>query len=170
VLLRVRPYPSTRVHNPGLLAALSDHPDWGLVFVDDRSALFARRRPDSRLPEPFDRFEPYRFDPHGPELTDPAVEAEIRQAVERAPHSAFLRFALARSMQRQGRANDAMSELDEGWAANPYYPALAQLAGEIDLAGGRPESARIWFERALALAPGWDRTRDALQYLEAHAQ
>ncbi len=168
VLLRKRPYPAVNVHNLGLLAALSDDPDWGMVFVDDQSALFARRRPGSGLPEPFHRFEPYRFDPEDPGLADPAVAAEIRQAVERAPHSAFLRFALARSMQRQGRANDAFGDLEAGWAANPHYPALAQLAGEIELAGGRPESARIWFERALALTPGWERAREALRHLDAN--
>jgi hypothetical protein len=170
VLVSYRPYPSTRKLNRGVLSVVERDPAWGLVFVDDRSVLWARGDARASLPPAFTKLAPQRFDPVDPGLVAPAYEGELRQSVERAPHSAFLRFALALSLRAQGRDDEALAELEAGWAANPNYAAGAQLAGEIQASRGQVESARAWFERALALAPDWERARESLARLPVEAR
>jgi hypothetical protein len=170
VLVRRVPYPSVSARNRGLLAVIEDDPRWGLLFVDDRSVLYARRDLPGELPAFLDGFAPHRFRPDAPTLADPELEAEMRRAVARAPRSAFLRFALASALRAQGRPHEALAELRAGWAANPSYAAVAQLAGEIAVADGEREQARRWFERAVEAAPNWPRARVALGSLSRPAE
>jgi tetratricopeptide (TPR) repeat protein len=165
VMLRQRPYPITEPRNRGLLNTIEADPRWGLIFVDDRSVLYARRDRDDALPESFERIAAQRFRPGDLGLGDPALEAELRSARARAPQSAFLNFALAASLRAQGRRAEALTELEKGWAVNPAYAAVPQLAGEIAAAGGDVEEARQWFRRALRLAPDWERAQRALDAL-----
>jgi tetratricopeptide (TPR) repeat protein len=165
VMVRQRPYPITEPRNRGLLNAIEADPRWGLIFVDDRSVVYARRDRDDALPAVFERIELRRFRPRDPGLGDPALEAELRSARARAPRSAFLTFALAASLRAQGRRAEALAELERGWAVNPAYAAVPQLAGEIAAAGGDFEGARKWFRRALRLAPDWERAQRALDAL-----
>ena len=170
VLVRQRPYPSPQNRNRGVLSVVEHDPAWGLVFVDDRSVLWARSDARTSLPAGFTWLAPQRFEPTDPTLADPAHEAEIRRAIERAPHAAFLRFALALSLRTQGKPDAALAELEAGWAANPGYAAGAQLAGEIQASRGQIASARVWFERALVLAPDRERARKSLAQLPAKAR
>lgn len=148
-----------------MLNAIAADPRWGLIFVDDRSVLYARRDRVDPLPASFERIAAQRFHPGDPGLGDPALEAELRSARARAPQSAFLSFALAASLRAQGRRAEALAELEQGWAANPAYAAVPQLAGEIAAAAGDVEGARQWFGRALRLAPDWERAQRALDAL-----
>jgi len=170
VLMHQSPYPSGSTRNRSLLAVIEDDPRWGLLFVDDRSVLYARRDLPGELPAFLDGFAPHRFRPDAPTLADPEFEAAVRRAVARAPRSAFLRFALASALRAQGRRREALAELGVGWAANPDYAAVAQLAGEIAVADGERERARRWFERAVEAAPNWPRARVALGSLSRPAE
>jgi hypothetical protein len=170
VLVHQIPYPGVATRNRELLAVIEDDPRWGLLFVDDRSVLYARRDLPGELPSFLDGFAPHRFHPEASTLVDPEFEAEVRRAVARAPRSAFLRFALASSLRAQGRRREALAELGAGWAANPDYAAVAQLAGEIAVADGERERARRWFERAVEAAPNWPRARIALGSLSRPAE
>lgn len=170
VLVGQRPYPAASTRNQELLRVLEDDPRWGLLYVDDRSVLYVRRDLAGDLPALFDRFAPRRFHPDDPYLADPELEAELRRAVFRAPDSAFLRFALAAALRAQGRRREALAELSEGWAANPAYAAVPQLAGEIAVAEGDTAQARRWFERAVEAAPSWPRPRVALGSLSRSAE
>jgi hypothetical protein len=165
VLVSWVPFPGESTRNRGLLAAVEDDPRWGLLFVDDRSVLYARRDLSGELPAFLEGFAPRRFHPDASTLADPELEAELRPAVARAPRSAFLRFALASALRAQGRPRKALAELQAGWAANPNYAPVAQLAGEIAAADGEREQARLWFERAVEAAPNWPRARAALESL-----
>jgi tetratricopeptide (TPR) repeat protein len=165
VMLRQRPYPIVERRNRGLLSAVESDPRWKLIFVDDRSVLYARSDRGDALPEPLERIAAQRFDPSDPGVGDPSLEAELRIALARAPESAFLRFALAASLRAQGRRAEAIAELEKGWALNRSYAAIPQLAGEIAAAGGDIEGARRWFLRAARLAPDWERARRALDAL-----
>jgi tetratricopeptide (TPR) repeat protein len=165
VMLRQRPYPIVERRNRGLLSAIESDPRWGLIFVDDRSVLYARRDRGDALPESFQRIAAQRFDPGDPGMADPSLEAELRTALARAPESAFLRFALAVSLRAQGRRAEALAELEKGWAANRNYAAVPQLAGEMAAAGGDIEGARRWFRHAARLAPDWERARRFLDVL-----
>jgi tetratricopeptide (TPR) repeat protein len=170
VLVRQNPYPVASKRNQELLRVVEDDPHWGLLYVDDQSVLYARRDLAGDLPAFFERFVPGRFHPDDPYLADPKFEAEVRRAVSRAPDSAFLRFALAAALRAQGRRREALAELAAGWAANPAYAAVPQLAGEIAAAGGDTAQARRWFERALEAAPTWRRPRVALGSLSRSAE
>ena len=165
VLVRELPYPSDVSRNQGLLDVIEADPRWGLVFVDDQSILYARRDLDRELPIAFERFAPRRFHPNDPGVGHPKYQEEVRSAISRAPHSAFLRFVLAASLRVQGRPVDALVELRAGWRANPRFPAVSQLAGEIVASRGEVEEARRWFQRALSVAPDWERARESLNAL-----
>jgi hypothetical protein len=165
VLVSRQPFPAASTRNPGLLRAVEGDPAWGLLYLDDRSVLYARRVPARGLRFLFERFPPAGFGTGAPNLDDPAFEAEVRAAVARAPQSAFLRFALASALRAQGRPQEALAELGAAWSANPEYAAAPQLAGEIAAANGNRRLARRWFERAAEAAPGWSRPRLALRSL-----
>jgi tetratricopeptide (TPR) repeat protein len=165
VMLRQRPYPIVERRNRGLLSVIESDPRWRLIFVDDRSVLYARRDRGDALPESFQRIAAQRFDPGDPGMADPSLEAELRTALARAPESAFLHFALAVSLRAQGRRAEALAELEKGWAANRNYAAVPQLAGEMAAAGGDIEGARRWFRHAARLAPDWERARRFLDVL-----
>jgi hypothetical protein len=166
VLVRHQPYPAERKTNRGVLDAVESDREWELLYVDDRAILYARRGLDRRLPAGFAVFEPHRFRVGGPGGGRAELEAELRRALDLAPDSAFLHFALAESLIVRGRLAEALSELEAGWAANPAYLANGQRAGEIAAALGRPQEARRWFLRVLAAAPEWERPRRALEELE----
>ncbi|MEE8508682.1 MAG: tetratricopeptide repeat protein [Myxococcota bacterium] len=165
VLVREFPYPSESSRNQGLLSVVEVDPRWGLLFVDDQSILYARRDLARELPILFERFAPRRFHPNDPGVGHPKYQEEVRRAIARAPHSAFLRFVLASSLRAQGRPSEALAELRAGWKANPRFPAVSQLAGEIAAARGDVEQARRWFQRALSVAPHWGRARESLNAL-----
>ncbi len=165
VLVREFPYPSESSRNQGLLSVIEVDPRWGLLFVDDQSILYARLDLARELPIPFERFAPRRFHPNDPAVGHPKYQEEVRRAISRAPHSAFLRFVLASSLRAQGRSSEALAELRAGWKANPRFPAVSQLAGEIVAARGDVEQARRWFQRALSVAPHWGRARESLDAL-----
>lgn len=165
VLVRHHPYPLGRRTNPGVLGAVQAHPSWRLLYVDDRALVYARSVPGRTLPAPL-AFAPEAFRLADADAARPERVRALRNAVERAPDSSFLRLALAESLRLQRRPDEALAELAAGWAANPHYAPTAQLAGEIAAASGRREQARRWFERALALAPGWDRAQRALETVE----
>ncbi len=170
VLVQRAPFLGVSTRNRGLLAVIEDDPRWGLLFVDDRSVLYARRDLPGELPAFLEGFAPHRFRPDAAYLADAEFEAEVRLAVARAPRSAFLRFALASALRAQGRPREALAELRAGWAANPTYAPAAPLAGEIAVAEGEREQARRWFERAVEAAPNWPRARVALGSLSRPAE
>lgn len=88
---------------------------------------------------------------------DPAgAEAVYREALELDPTSDTGRLGVARSLLRQGRAEEALTLLDERRGCNGCGRLLAVLLverGREQLAAGRVEAARADFEQALGLAP-----------------
>jgi tetratricopeptide (TPR) repeat protein len=165
VLVRHHPYPITRRTNPGILEAVQSDPEWQLLYVDDLALLYARRLDSRGLPEALDGFDPARFRLDDPDGARPELEVSLRRALERAPSSAFVLFALAESLRAQGRDDEAIAELERAWQANPRFRAAPQRAGEVALAAGRRDEARRWFERARDAAPEWQRPRRSLEAL-----
>jgi hypothetical protein len=165
VLVRHFPLPDPPINLP-LLETLAADPEWGLVLVDDESILFARGSALDALPPPLRVFEPLGFAPRGSALEKPGLEGELRTALERSSHSSFLRTALAGVLRSQGRSDEALAELERGWASNPRYAGAPFLAGLVEGERGNREAARRWLRRAVAVAPGWQTPRRALAALE----
>jgi hypothetical protein len=163
-LVRFRPWPRRRQPSPGMLEALRRDPAWELLFVDDRSVLYARHRPGRALPEPLGLdplFEPGR--------RPPPPEAVLRGALRRAPRSAFLHYLLADRLLEEGRTAEALAVLEAGWRVDPGYAALPLRAGRVALRAGDGAAARRWLERALEAEPGAEAARRALARLDAGA-
>ncbi len=169
VLVRYRPhpFPNRMEFNAGILDVVEDDPAWGLLYVDDGAALYARR--DAARAEPLppflDGIRPRHLTPAELSSPDPALQSVVRQARDRAPRSSILRFALASLLHARGADAEARRELEAAWAANPLQPAAPRLAAELAEARGADEDARLWYQRALEAAPGWAEARRRLQAL-----
>jgi hypothetical protein len=169
VLVRYRPhpFPNRMEFNAGILDAVEDDPDWGLLYLDDRAALYARRGAAREVPLPpfLEGIRPRQLTPLKLSAPDPALESAVRRARDRAPRSSIPRFALAALLNARGAEGEALFELEAAWAANPLQPAAPQLAAELARARGAHTEARVWYERALEAAPGWAEVRRRLQSL-----
>jgi len=168
VLVRYRPHPynDRLLHNAGILDTVADDSRWGLLYFDDGAALYARRETDRPLPTFFERADPRKLTPPVLARTDPELERELQLAIERAPHSSIVRFALASQLRADGQIETARALLAEAWHANPLQPAAPELAGRLAEAAQDREAALLWYERTLAVAPIWTAVRLRAQALE----
>ena len=117
-----------QLHNAGILDTVADDSRWGLLYFDDGAALYARRETDRPLPTFFERADPRKLTPPALARTDPELERELQLAIERAPHSSIVRFALASQLRAGGQIELARALLAEAWHANPLQPAAPELA------------------------------------------
>lgn len=169
VLITYPPWPAPVGLNASILGLVGADERWGLLYLDDSYALYARRDPDRRLPPPLEILDPRRLDPEDPVMASPALEAEVRRALEAAPTSAVLRTALASSLRAQGRADEARREAERAARESDRYPGAAHLAGLLAAERGETAEARRWWERALAIWPGFEAARRRLETLKAPA-
>jgi hypothetical protein len=169
ILVRYRayPFPNRMSFNAGILDVIEDHPDWGLLFLDDAAVLYARRDAHRAHPLPpfLEGLRPRGLTEETLSSPDPALEAVLRQARDRAPRAAIPRFALASLLLARGAEAAARRELETAWEVNPLQPAAPFLAAELARARGADEAARRWYERTLDAAPGWQAARRHLQSL-----
>lgn len=165
VLLRQRPPPVPPL-SPGLVEHLRDAEDWGLVYFDDISLLFARGAALASQPPPFAHFDPTRFPIPRNVLADEAVFDDLTEARRRAPESGFVHMAHGAALDALGQEALALEELGLAFDLNPRVVWTAQLIGEIHLRAGRLEPARAWLERAARMRSSWERPRRALARLE----
>jgi hypothetical protein len=170
ILVRYRPYPfPNRISfNAGILDVVAEHPDWGLLYVDDGAVLYARRDASRSNPLPpfLEGLQPRRLTAAALASPDPALEAVLHRARERAPQASILRFALACLLRARGSDAEAARELDAAWEANPLQPAAPMLAADLAAARGADDEARRWYRRALDAAPSWTLVRRRLRQLE----
>ena len=164
---RSHPLPDRLSFNAGILDVVEDDPAWGLLYVDDGAALYARRDAARThpLPPSLDGLRPRQLMPEALSSPDPALEAVLRRASDRAPRSSILRFALGSLLHARGADADARRELESAWAANPRQAAAPLLAAELAAASGDHAAARRWYQRTLEAAPGWAAVRRRLRSL-----
>jgi tetratricopeptide (TPR) repeat protein len=148
VLVAHRTYPFDMRHNGGILVLLEQDSGWALLYADDHAVLYARTDGGRALPSSLEPLRPRHLRPDTLGAPDPELEALLGRALERAPDSSFLRFALASLLAARGETSLARAQLERAWTANPRQPAAPQLAGELATAAGDAEAARIWFQRA----------------------
>jgi tetratricopeptide (TPR) repeat protein len=165
---RPAPFPNRMKFNAGILDVVENNPDWGLLYLDDGAALYARRDASRANPLPpfLEGLQPRRLTQAALSSPNPALEAILRRARDRAPQASILRFALASLLHARGADAEARRELEAAWEANPLQPAAPFLAAELAEARGADEAARRWYERALEAAPGWVTARRRLRSLQ----
>lgn len=91
------------------------------------------------------------------------AEQAFRKLLELAPEAAMVRLLVAQLQLRQGRPADATAELaplleDPATAT----PEMRRIAGEFQLAAGRPDLALPLLREAMAAMPGEPRTMVAI--------
>jgi len=86
----------------------------------------------------------------------------LRDAVERAPGSAYLRRAHATVLLKRGRARDAIQVLEPALKAAPNDPSILVLFAEAKLQNKEPAAARKYFELAAIGSPKDARVRSGL--------
>jgi hypothetical protein len=148
VLVAHRTYPFDMRYNGGILVLLENDSNWALLYADDHAVLYARTDRGRALPSSLEPLRPRHLRPDTLGAPDPELEALLGRALERAPHSSSLRFALASLLAARGETSQAWAQLERAWEANPRQPAAPQLAGELATADGDVEAARVWFQRA----------------------
>lgn len=165
---RAPPFPNRMSFNAGILDVIEGNPDWGLLYLDDTAVLYARRDAARANPLPpfLEGLRPRHLTQAALSSPDPALEAVLRRARDRAPQASILRFALASLLHARGADAEARRELEAGWEANPLQPAAPFLAAQIAEARGADEAARRWYERAVEAAPAWATARRRLQSLQ----
>ncbi|MGD2114345.1 MAG: tetratricopeptide repeat protein [Acidobacteriota bacterium] len=82
-----------------------------------------------------------------------AAEDCFANARALAPDDARWTYYLGVSLERQGRHEEAATELEHVLAARPGDPATLLRLGWIELQKGRPEQAERWFRRRLEAEP-----------------
>lgn len=91
------------------------------------------------------------------------AEQAFRNLLKVAPRAGMVRLVIAQLLLRQGRPDEAVEALapllDDPATATP---ALRRLAGEIEIAAGRPDRALPLLREALAALPGEPRTMVAI--------
>ncbi|WP_132998674.1 tetratricopeptide repeat protein [Luteimonas arsenica] len=91
------------------------------------------------------------------------AEQAFRNLLKVAPRAGMVRLVIAQLLLRQGRPVEAVEALapllDDPATATP---ALRRLAGEIEIAAGRPDRALPLLREALAALPGESRTMAAI--------
>ena len=93
---------------------------------------------------------------------DAAAEKQLRTALEKAPHSLYLRKLLAASLLRTQKAQQAIELLDEAQGAASSDPQLAALLGEAYRQKHDLAKARHYFALALQKAPQDARIKTGL--------
>ncbi|MEE2665989.1 MAG: hypothetical protein VX681_17890 [Myxococcota bacterium] len=170
VLVECRGYPyQDRLRlNAGILGAVSGDPAWGLLYFDDRSALYARREVDRpvELPAFLEGIDPRTLTPRTLARPSPEREAVLREATARTPRASFPRFALASLLHARGADDEALRELEIAWRANPRQPAAPALAGRLAEDAGDDRAARSWYRRTIEAAPAWKAIAVRLEALE----
>jgi len=170
VLVECRNYPyDDRLGlNAGILGAVSGDPAWGLLYFDDRSALYARRSVDRpvELPAFLEGIDPRTLTPRTLARPDSEREAVLREATARTPHASFPRFALASLLHARGADAEALRELEIAWSANPLQPAAPSLAGRLTEEAGDDRAAIRWYRRTLEAAPTWMAIAARLEAIE----
>ena len=131
----------------GVLEAVRRDSQWELLYFDDSSVLLARNIPSRSLPPPLSK-SLLDLTPTRQPMDAVQLEKELRQALSRAPQSAFLHFSLGSALRRQGRAVAALEQYSLVWDLNRKLARAAQSAGAICDLLDRPEEARLWYERA----------------------
>lgn len=87
------------------------------------------------------------------------AEQALRKLVDGHGGPLPWRMLLAETLARQGRAGEGLDALAPALAEPGQAPVAAQrLAGELELAAGRPAQALAWLQRVLAAQPHDART------------
>jgi len=128
VLVGHRPYPFDMRHNGGILVLLEQDSGWALLFADDYAVLYARTDGDRTLPPSLEPLRPRHLRPDKLDAPDPELEALLGRALERAPHSSFLRFALASLLAARGESSRAREQLER----NPKHDEQAESGQHVD--------------------------------------
>lgn len=84
------------------------------------------------------------------------AEQALRKLLDQTPGHAALRVQLVQILHRQRRTDDALEALQPLLGDDASAPMLG-LAGELELAAGRPEQALAWLRRALGIDPRNER-------------
>lgn len=78
------------------------------------------------------------------------AEPLLRQAVEAEPEQMPFRFNLIDMLQRQGRFDEAIDEIQKIVDRNPKHPRAWERLGDIAVARGKLEGASVAYTRSLA--------------------
>ena len=89
------------------------------------------------------------------------------KAIEVRPEIPEARFEVAALLIGLGRLTEAARQLDEALRLAPAYVDALNLRGVIFAQQGRVEEARLFWTRALTIAPGFEPARRNLRDLEA---
>src|ERR1041384_3510682 len=89
----------------------------------------------------------------------------LEEFVKQDPNDSFSRYALALELEKEGRALEALTELQEVIARDPNYVAAYHRLGHLLAHLGQIEEARAAYRRGLdaATASNDQRTRSEIQ-------
>jgi len=148
------PYPDD-LNDPviGLAAALVSHLDFGLVYWDDVSVLYARR-PAEKM---FSRVDPMNFKMMRGEIgsctNQEALINELERGSDLQPSAVCTPFWVAEIRESQGRFREALAMYENLIASNPeFFPALFKSGVNWYRLGGIGSSAHR-LEEAVNLSP-----------------
>ncbi len=162
---------TTRDPDRKLLQAMHAAPEWGLVYLDEISAVFANRA--RCYPEFWDSAYVYAVRPDGPDyamIADPATRARAAQDYARLlaaePGNIVALQGLADVADVEGDIEREIELLRRAAAVDPRHPGVRYNLGYSLLEAGRPEEAERHLRKTLALGEYEAQACSALGRLE----
>lgn len=141
-------------------AHLDSNPEWSLVFMDDRVAVYLKK-----LPQYQNIIEQRSYSLVRPEALHrgqvissareeqlPDIEKELRRIIEGNPQGVKARLELAKLYLQSHRQNEASALLNEAVALQPYRAELWATRAAVAVQEERWEAAAHFYERAILLA------------------
>lgn len=149
------------------------------VTAISQQALGSFARAEAALKEAI-AFVPWEYDNYvflanlynlGADFLDPAYGEDAiaisERGVEVEEYGPAIRFQLARALQRAGRTDEALEQIEFAIVTDPRYVDAVLLSAELYKETGEIEKAREAYERVLAARPTYPGVQGQLDALES---